>query len=255
MAGLVVRGNGPYAAGPVPAGAGWLAAVRSAASYLGVRPAGPLIKRGPWARAVGSAPWQRACRAAARLAPLRVRSALPLDRPSAGRGASQPCSPGGPPDARQQHPQGRRARSSHHPYFFLSNFAESPVDFEGAVYPTVEHAFAAAKTLDPAERELIRLAPRPGDAKRLGRQVVLRPGWDDLRVEVMRRLLARKFAPGTELAARLLATGDARLVEGNTWGDRFWGVCRGQGWNQLGQLLMERREQLRRGLGPEHPTG
>ena len=141
------------------------------------------------------------------------------------------------------------------PYFFLSNFAESPVDFDGAVYPTVEHAFAAAKTLDPAERELIRLAPRPGDAKRLGRQVVLRPGWDDLRVEVMRRLLARKFAPGTELAARLLATGDARLVEGNTWGDRFWGVCRGQGWNQLGQLLMERREQLRRGLGAEHPAG
>ena len=92
------------------------------------------------------------------------------------------------------------------PYFFLSNFAESPVDFEGAVYPTVEHAFAAAKTLDPAERELTRLAARPGDAKRLGRQVVLRPGWDDLRVEVMRRLLARKFAPGTELAAR--AAGD-----------------------------------------------
>ena len=105
----------------------------------------------------------------------------------------------------------------------------SPVDFEGEVYPTVEHAFAAAKTLDPTEREVIRLAPRPGDAKRLGRQVALRSGWDDLRVGVMRGLLARKFAPATDLAARLLATGDAQLVEGNTWGDRFWGVCRGQG--------------------------
>ena len=72
--------------------------------------------------------------------------------------------------------------------------------------------------------------------------------------EVMRGLLARKFAPGTELAARLLATGDAQLVEGNTWGDRFWGVCRGQGRNQLGQLLMERRDQLRHGLAPEHPA-
>jgi ribA/ribD-fused uncharacterized protein len=122
------------------------------------------------------------------------------------------------------------------------------VEFEGAIYPTVEHAFAAAKTLDPAERELIRLASRPGEAKRLGRQVALRPGWDDLRVEVVRDLLARKFAPGSELSARLLATGNAQLVEGNTWGDRFWGVCRGQGRNQLGQLLMERREQLQHGL-------
>jgi ribA/ribD-fused uncharacterized protein len=112
------------------------------------------------------------------------------------------------------------------PYFFLSNFAESPVDFEGAVYPTVEHAFAAAKTLDRTERELIRLAERPGEAKRLGRQVALRPGWDDLRVEVMRGLLARKFAPGTDLAARLLATGDAQLVEGNTWGTAS-GACVG----------------------------
>ena len=113
------------------------------------------------------------------------------------------------------------------------------------MYPKVEHAFAAAKTLDPAERELIRLAERPGDAKRLGRQIALRPGWDDMRVEVMRTLLARKFAPGSELAARLLATMDAELIEGNTWGDRFWGKVRGQGRNQLGQLLMERRAQLR----------
>jgi ribA/ribD-fused uncharacterized protein len=119
------------------------------------------------------------------------------------------------------------------------------VGFEGAVYPTVEHAFAAAKSLDPLEREQIRLAPRPGEAKRLGRQVALRPGWDDLRVEVMRELLARKFAVGSKLAEWLLATEDAALVEGNTWGDRFLGVCRGQGRNQLGRLLVE-RAQLRR---------
>jgi N-glycosidase YbiA len=131
------------------------------------------------------------------------------------------------------------------PYWFLSNFAESPVEFEGQVYPSVEHAFAAAKTLDPAQRELIRLAPRSGDAKRLGRQSALRAGWDDIRVDVMRTLLARKFAPGSELARCLLATGDAQLIEGNTWGDRFWGKVRGQGRNQLGELLMERRAQLR----------
>jgi hypothetical protein len=52
------------------------------------------------------------------------------------------------------------------PYFFLSNFADSPIDFEGHSYPTVEHAFAVAKTLDPTERERIRQAARPRPAVR-----------------------------------------------------------------------------------------
>lgn len=133
------------------------------------------------------------------------------------------------------------------PYFFLSNFSHSPVEFEGEVYPTVEHAYAAAKTQDPNERERIRFAITPGEAKRIGRQVALRSGWDDVRVDVMRGLLAKKFVVDSDLALKLQATGDAELLEGNTWGDRFWGVCGGQGRNQLGQLLMERRELLRRG--------
>jgi ribA/ribD-fused uncharacterized protein len=132
------------------------------------------------------------------------------------------------------------------PYFFLSNFSESPVEFEGDTYPTVEHAYAAAKTQDPNERERFRFATTPGEAKRIGRNVALRSGWDDMRVEVMRGLLEKKFALHNELALKLLSTGEAELVEGNTWGDRFWGVCRGQGRNQLGQLLMHRRHELRR---------
>jgi N-glycosidase YbiA len=132
------------------------------------------------------------------------------------------------------------------PHFFLSNFSESPVEFEGDLYPTVEHAYAAAKTQEPDERERIRFATTPGEARRIGRQITLRSGWDDVRVEVMRDLLAKKFAAGSELALKLQATGSAELREGNTWGDRFWGVCRGQGRNQLGQLLTQRRNELRR---------
>ena len=47
------------------------------------------------------------------------------------------------------------------------------------------------------------------------------------------------------LAAKLLATGEATLVEGNHWGDTFWGVCDGEGRNQLGEILMTVREELR----------
>lgn len=128
-------------------------------------------------------------------------------------------------------------------FAFLSNFHPSPVVFDGELYATVEAAFQAAKTTDAAERATIRTAATPGRAKRLGRRVTLRPGWDDMRVDVMTTLVRAKFAD-PEFAAALVATGDAVLVEGNTWGDRFWGVCRGVGHNHLGRILMAVRSEL-----------
>ena len=127
---------------------------------------------------------------------------------------------------------------------FLSNFYASPVTYECVVYPTVEHAFQAAKALTPTERLPVLMAKTPGIAKRLGRKVALRPGWDAMRIDVMRQLLREKFRPECVLAEKLLATGDAELVEGNTWGDHFWGVCRGSGENWLGRLLMDIRTEL-----------
>lgn len=126
---------------------------------------------------------------------------------------------------------------------FLSNFYPAAVTMYGQSYPTTEHAFQAAKTEDLAQRERIRLAATPGIAKRLGRSVTLRPGWNELRLGVMSELLRRKFTI-PELRWQLLATGDAELIEGNYWNDRFWGVCRGQGENHLGRLLMELRKEL-----------
>ena len=61
----------------------------------------------------------------------------------------------------------------------------------------------------------------------------------------MRDVLRLKFADEV-MAAKLLATGDAELVEGNTWGDRFWGVSGGNGLNWLGRLLMEVRSDLKK---------
>jgi hypothetical protein len=68
----------------------------------------------------------------------------------------------------------------------------------------------------------------------------------------MRALLAQKFRLGEPLGLRLLATGGAELIEGNTWDDRYWGVVvDGVGQNRLGQLLMQRRAELRTALSEQ----
>jgi N-glycosidase YbiA len=127
----------------------------------------------------------------------------------------------------------------------FSNFAATPVALDGVRYPTVEHAFQAAKTLDPAARAQF-LPLTPGQAKALGRRVLLRNDWDTHRFTVMLDLLLQKFSAEPARSV-LLGTGDRLIVENNTWGDRTWGVCRGQGQNHLGRLLMEVRSHLRDG--------
>ena len=134
-------------------------------------------------------------------------------------------------------------------FAFLSNFYESPCEFEGIVYPTVEHAFQAAKTLCILTREEIAAAPTPGKAKRMGRKVQLREDWELVKTDVMRECLKSKFSHPV-LKMQLLATKDATLIEGTTWHDRCWGICtcpecKGAGENRLGKLLMELREELK----------
>lgn len=131
---------------------------------------------------------------------------------------------------------------------FLSNFYACSVEFEGLVYPSAEHAYQAAKTLDPAIRECIRACQSPSIAKRLGRQFPLREDWEALKVYLMRCILRAKFSDPT-LGMLLLATGYEVLEEGNWWGDTTWGVYRGVGQNLLGKLLMDIRSELRNELG------
>lgn len=130
------------------------------------------------------------------------------------------------------------------PYRFLSNFYPAVVRLDGVNYPSVEHAYQAAKTLDLALRQTIRQQDTPGRAKRMGATVTKRPGFYEDRVALMTMLVRQKFHH-PELCDKLLATGDHELVEGNTWGDTFWGECRGVGENHLGRILMQVRTELR----------
>lgn len=79
-------------------------------------------------------------------------------------------------------------------YRFLSNFYPSVIDYEGFEYPTVEHAFQAAKTYDLNERRRIAASATPGDAKRRGRKVKLRDDWETVCRDVMLELIREKFS-------------------------------------------------------------
>jgi len=130
---------------------------------------------------------------------------------------------------------------------YLSNFFPCQVpSFDGLTYPSAEHAFQAAKCSNPEERQAIRLAPTAGQAKKMGRRVELRWDWDQTKLQVMTDVLICKFDANPRLADQLIATGDVKLVEGNTWNDTFWGVSRGVGQNHLGYSLMRIREILQR---------
>ena len=130
-------------------------------------------------------------------------------------------------------------------YFFLSNFYEAPVEYGGLRYLNNEAAFQAQKCLTEEEKQGFTQLP-PNKAKRLGRQVVLRSDWEQVKVGIMEEIVRAKFTQNTDLRNQLLATRDAELVEGNNWNDTFWGVhlSNGKGENHLGQILMKVRSEL-----------
>jgi ribA/ribD-fused uncharacterized protein len=130
-------------------------------------------------------------------------------------------------------------------YYFLSNFHPvlTGIEYEGMVYGSVEAAYQAAKTLDPIERRKIsRMDAR--HAKEAGKRVTLRPDWNLIKLDVMETLLRKKFIDLPHFAKELMDTNPEELIEGNTWGDTYWGRCGGRGHNHLGRLLMKLRAEL-----------
>lgn len=130
-------------------------------------------------------------------------------------------------------------------YRFLSNFHVAEVWYEGILYPSTEHAYQAAKTLD----NLIRLEFLPltcGKAKHKGQEIGLRENWDTIKYDVMYAVIFDKFFRHQDLKELLLSTGDKYLEETNHWGDTYYGVCNGVGKNVLGRILMSVRDVIRK---------
>lgn len=127
---------------------------------------------------------------------------------------------------------------------FLSNFYPSPILFDGSYVPTVEHAYQALKSTNHTDAVFVARSTSPGEAKRRGRIIKVRPDWEEVKIDIMAGLLTAKFS-NPSLREMLKATDQAFLIEGNTWGDTFWGaVKRNNRWvglNWLGRLLMIER--------------
>lgn len=143
-------------------------------------------------------------------------------------------------------------------YSFLSNFYPSEIEYQGIKYPTVEAYYVAMKASSSQIingihyslndfREMISKIETPGQVKRLGSKVSLRPDWENYRLEVMNWALREKFQ-NEVLKDLLLSTDDQELIEGNWWHDNFYGSCicskcGNKGANNLGKILMSVRSE------------
>lgn len=126
---------------------------------------------------------------------------------------------------------------------FLSNFYLCDIEMNGIVYSNAEAAFQAMK-LENVEDRTVFIDMPPKMAKRYGKTVPLRSGWEEIKNDIMYQVCKAKFEQNPDLAKMLKDTGEQELVEGNTWGDTYWGVCKGEGENILGKILMKIRSEL-----------
>jgi ribA/ribD-fused uncharacterized protein len=138
---------------------------------------------------------------------------------------------------------------------FLSNFYPSVIEFQGIKYPTVEHYYVAMKIKTDQQldgknitlidcREMISRMKDPAKVKQLGKVLKLRKDWDKIKLDTMLWGVREKFKD-QDLRQLLIDTSEHEIVEGNNWGDKFWGVCGGVGENHLGKILMKVREEVK----------
>lgn len=140
---------------------------------------------------------------------------------------------------------------------FLSNFypyknkqgdkypEKVTVLFEGIEFDCTENAYQAAKTLDMSIRlEISKMNPFQSKKYWIDKEGQVRSDWDDVKDTLMLEFNIQKFHGNKDLWNMLAATGDAELIEGNTWGDIYWGICDGIGQNKLGKILQQIRDTM-----------
>jgi ribA/ribD-fused uncharacterized protein len=134
-------------------------------------------------------------------------------------------------------------------FYVLSNFSAFNVGVFGRDFQTAEHAYHWKKfnESDSVIANHVRHARSAHLAFKIAEQhkAQRRKDWDEVKVEVMLRILRAKVAQHDYVERKLLATGDRELVE-NSWRDDFWGWGpNGDGQNMLGKLWMQVRAELR----------
>lgn len=126
---------------------------------------------------------------------------------------------------------------------FLSNFYKTDVLFDGQIYPSAEHAYQAAKTLNlDLRKKFLKLSS--SEAKSFGRTFKVREDWEEVKLKIMYEIVLDKFTRNDYMTFKLAKTVGYYIEEENYWGDTFWGICKGVGQNNLGKILMRVRDIL-----------
>lgn len=136
---------------------------------------------------------------------------------------------------------------AHNDYGFLSNFYLSDITLDNKKWKSVEHYYQAQKFIDPIKKEKIKQCKTPGRAKKYAHKSnsFVRPDWDEIKVDVMKKGVYAKFMQSVYLKSKLLLTEDALLIEDSPV-DLFWGIgIDGTGKNMLGKILMDLRINLK----------
>ena len=128
-------------------------------------------------------------------------------------------------------------------YYFLSNMYPCKIEYNGLIFDSSESLFQSMKCED--KNDVSRFVGIDGyTAKKIGKKVKLIKDWDELKVDLMYKVVKMKFEQNYDLKLMLLATKNEHLEEKNYWGDDFWGTVNGYGRNELGKILMKVRQEF-----------
>ena len=134
-----------------------------------------------------------------------------------------------------------------HEYYIFSSFSSFAIEWEGAQWMTSEHAYHGEKFTDRKVKEMIRETRSADAALRLSHEFKdeYRKDWEEVKLEVMKKILHAKVAQHPYVKKKLLDSGERTLIE-DSWRDDFWGWGPNKdGKNHLGKLWMEVRDEVR----------
>lgn len=132
-------------------------------------------------------------------------------------------------------------------FHYLSPFSAHHIEIWGEVFPTVEHAYQAAKIKPGVERDAIKNAPSPLDAWRLGQKYKNNPDLcvlDFNKDVVMEELFRAKMQQHSDIVEILKESSGSELLKVIDT-DYYWGTGKdGSGQNKMGKLWMMLRDEI-----------
>lgn len=129
----------------------------------------------------------------------------------------------------------------------LGSASTHPFTLEDQEWPTAEHYYQASLFDSPNIKEKILAIQSAKEVIAFTKWKFFqkKKGWKQLRQVLMTRAIYTQCKTYPEMAEKLLATGDKKLVENSSY-DYFWGCGRDRrAENTYGKVLMNVREKLR----------